>query len=86
MGEQFTWPPSPDGAVATKKSCCAAIQPVSLSSISSKTLPIHSPLSRSVGNRMTSRIDRTPLSAMSSRSMPIPTPTVGGIPYSSAST
>ncbi len=43
-------------------------------------------LSLSVGNRITSRIERTPVSAIRSRSMPMPTPTVGGIPYSSAST
>jgi hypothetical protein len=39
---------------------------------------------RMVGNRMTSRIDGWSVSSMTSRSMPMPTPPVGGMPYSSA--
>ena len=41
---------------------------------------------RRVGKRMTSRIVSTPASSITSRSMPIPSPPVGGSPYSSAST
>ena len=36
------------------------------------------------GNRMTSRIDGASVSSMTSRSMPIPSPAVGGSPYSMA--
>lgn len=39
---------------------------------------------RSVGNRITSRIEVTPASSIARRSIPIPRPPVGGIPYSSA--
>ena len=39
---------------------------------------------RSVGNKMTSLIDSTPASSIATRSMPIPSPPVGGMPYSSA--
>src|SRR4051812_48762695 len=42
-------------------------------------IPI-SPSGRSWGNRMTSRIDFTPLKIIVRRSMPIPSPAVGGIP------
>ena len=45
-----------------------------------------SPVSRSVGKRMTSRIWLTPASSITSRSTPIPSPPVGGSPYSSART
>ena len=37
-----------------------------------------------VGNRMTSRMEVLPVSSMTHRSMPMPMPPVGGIPYSSA--
>ena len=37
-----------------------------------------------VGNRMTSRMVSAPVSSMTQRSMPIPMPPVGGIPYSMA--
>ena len=40
--------------------------------------------SRSAGNRITSRIDGEPVIAITSRSMPMPSPAVGGIPCSSA--
>src|SRR5215207_7688500 len=39
---------------------------------------------RSVGNRTTSRMLSTPASSIATRSMPIPRPPVGGMPYSSA--
>ncbi len=39
---------------------------------------------RRIGKRMTSRIDVTSASSMTSRSMPMPMPDVGGRPYSSA--
>ena len=39
---------------------------------------------RMSGNRMTSRIEGWSVSSMISRSMPIPSPAVGGMPYSSA--
>ena len=39
---------------------------------------------RSVGNRMTSLIVSTPASSITSRSMPMPRPPVGGMPYSRA--
>jgi hypothetical protein len=42
--------------------------------------------SLSAGNRMTSRIVSRPVSTIVSRSMPTPSPPVGGIPYASAST
>ncbi len=49
--------------------------------------PSPSPASgRSVGKRMTSRIVAAPEISMTSRSIPIPSPPVGGRPYSSAST
>ena len=38
------------------------------------------------GNRITSRIDGLSVSSMTSRSMPMPSPPVGGMPYSSART
>ncbi len=38
------------------------------------------------GNRMTSLIDGEFVKSIASRSMPIPSPAVGGIPYESAST
>ena len=41
---------------------------------------------RSRGNRMTSRIDGWLAKSMTSRSMPIPSPAAGGMPYSSART
>lgn len=41
-------------------------------------------VSRSVGNRITSRIDARSVMSMTSLSIPIPTPPVGGSPYSSA--
>ena len=41
---------------------------------------------RSAGNRITSRIASLPVSTIVSRSIPIPQPPVGGIPYESAST
>src|SRR5204862_3144344 len=41
---------------------------------------------RSCGNRITSRIDVTPASSITSRSTPIPRPPHGGSPYSSART
>jgi hypothetical protein len=42
--------------------------------------------SRIAGNSTTSRIERTPVSTITSRSIPIPIPPVGGIPCSSACT
>ena len=39
---------------------------------------------RSVGNRMTSRIDVVSVSSITRRSMPMPRPAVGGMPYSRA--
>ena len=36
------------------------------------------------GNRMTSRMELEPVSSMTSRSMPMPSPAAGGMPYSSA--
>ena len=39
---------------------------------------------RRVGKRITSRMASAPLSSIASRSMPIPSPAVGGRPYSSA--
>ena len=41
---------------------------------------------RNVGNRITSRIDGVPVSSITRRSMPSPSPPVGGIPYSRART
>src|SRR5690554_1540891 len=41
---------------------------------------------RIAGNRMTSRIDGESVNSMARRSMPIPSPAVGGKPYSSAIT
>ena len=41
---------------------------------------------RSVGKRMTSRIESTLASSITSRSMPMPSPPVGGMPYSRART
>ena len=41
---------------------------------------------RSAGNRITSRIASLPVSTIVSRSIPIPQPPVGGMPYESAST
>ncbi len=41
---------------------------------------------RSVGKRMTSRIDSTSARIIVSRSMPMPMPPAGGMPYSSART
>ena len=41
---------------------------------------------RSAGKRITSRIESRPSSTIASRSMPSPSPPVGGIPYESAST
>ncbi len=38
----------------------------------------------SCGKRMTSRMDGESVRSMTSRSMPIPSPAVGGMPYSSA--
>src|SRR3990170_4834218 len=42
------------------------------------------PLSRRWGNRITSRMDVWPVRAITSRSMPMPRPPQGGMPYSSA--
>ena len=42
------------------------------------------PSGRMVGNRMTSRIAGAPVSSITMRSMPMPSPPVGGRPYSSA--
>ena len=42
--------------------------------------------SRSAGNRITSRIASCPVRIIASRSMPRPSPPVGGMPYESAST
>src|SRR5581483_378812 len=39
---------------------------------------------RSWGNRITSRIDAWFVKSMTRRSMPMPSPAVGGMPYSSA--
>ena len=44
------------------------------------------PFGRMSGKRMTSRIDREPVKSIARRSIPIPSPAVGGIPYESAST
>lgn len=44
------------------------------------------PLGRINGNRMTSRIEGLLDSSITNRSMPTPTPPVGGSPYSSART
>ncbi len=41
---------------------------------------------RRCGNRITSRIEPTPASTITSRSTPMPRPPVGGSPYSSART
>ena len=41
---------------------------------------------RNVGNKRTSRIDGASVNNMTKRSMPIPSPPVGGMPYSNAST
>ena len=43
-------------------------------------------LGRSCGNKITSRIDAESVSNMTSRSIPIPSPAVGGMPYSKART
>src|SRR5262249_30074729 len=42
--------------------------------------------SRRAGKRITPRSESLPLKTMAGRSMPIPSPPVGGIPYESAST
>ena len=42
--------------------------------------------SRSAGKRITSRIESLPPSTIARRSMPMPRPPVGGMPYESAST
>ena len=44
------------------------------------------PCGRSSGNRITSRIDFAPVRIIVSRSMPMPSPAVGGSPYPSART
>ena len=44
----------------------------------------YDPFSLSWGNRITSRIDCWLVSSITRRSMPMPSPPVGGIPYSSA--
>ena len=44
------------------------------------------PFGRMSGKRMTSRIDRELVKSIARRSMPTPSPAVGGIPYESAST
>src|SRR5262249_13134106 len=44
------------------------------------------PLGRIVGKAMTSRIEALSVSSMTSRSIPMPSPPVGGRPYSSAVT
>src|SRR5207253_10782765 len=41
---------------------------------------------RRCGNRMTSRIDGALVKSITRRSMPIPSPAAGGMPYSSART
>lgn len=41
---------------------------------------------RNVGNKRTSRIDGASVNNMTKRSMPIPSPPVGGMPYSNTST
>jgi len=41
---------------------------------------------RMSGKRMTSRIDREPVKSIARRSMPPPSPAVGGMPYERAST
>src|SRR5690606_34895535 len=46
----------------------------------------HPSSGRSKGKAITSRIEGWPVSAITSRSMPIPKPAAGGIPYSSART
>ena len=46
----------------------------------------HVDFGRICGNRMTSRIDRLSVSSITRRSMPTPSPAVGGSPYSSART
>ena len=43
-------------------------------------------LARMRGNRITSRMDGLSVRIITSRSMPIPSPAVGGSPYSSART
>ncbi len=43
-------------------------------------------MSRIAGNSTTSRIERVPVRIITRRSIPIPIPPVGGIPYSSAVT
>ena len=49
-------------------------------------LGLHYSRGRSAGKRITSRIASLPVSTIASRSIPIPQPPVGGIPYESAST
>ena len=44
------------------------------------------PFGRMSGKRMTSRIDREFVKSIARRSIPTPSPAVGGIPYDSAST
>lgn len=44
------------------------------------------PFGRISGKRMTSRIDREFVKSIARRSIPTPSPAVGGIPYESAST
>ncbi len=44
------------------------------------------PFGRMSGKSMTSRIEREFVKSMARRSMPTPSPAVGGIPYESAST
>src|SRR5205807_5784794 len=46
--------------------------------------PTHSPSGRSVGKRITSRMFGVPVRYMNSRSRPMPTPPIGGMPYSIA--
>src|SRR5207244_13619113 len=45
---------------------------------------VHHSRFRMSGNRITSRIDRLLVSSITSRSIPTPSPPVGGSPYSSA--
>src|SRR5207237_10044253 len=49
-------------------------------------LGLHYSRERRAGKRITSRIASLPVMAIVSRSIPIPQPPVGGIPYDSAST
>src|SRR5690554_4914012 len=77
--------PTKPGALPTKPSALPHKTPVPLIP-GNRRAPLHSTSGRMAGNSSTSRIEALSVSSITRRSMPMPSPAVGGRPYSRART